>query len=362
MTVNASPQAAAPSTGAAAVMGQRRGRVHRKGSGTATTVRYVFLLLSVIFVLIPVYVLVVTSFKDGAEASPTTTWLLPEHWDTGNWVSAWSQLKGGLVRSLLLVVPSAIISAMLGSANGFVLSKWRFPGANVVFTLILFGMFIPYQAVMIPLMRLVTSVDLGFGIHTLILMHVVYGIPITTLIFRNYDESIPDELIEASRVDGAGMLRTYFSVVLPISAPQLRRRHHLAVHERVERLPLRAVLRRRGSVRPGHPRPEQPGARLDHGGLRGLDVRRPDRRRADAHRVHPAGQVLRRRAHGRLGQGLTRRTAPARGGPVLARGRGRRPLGSVSAVTDRVAPGDMVASWPGEARSAPTARPTSPST
>lgn len=219
MTVNASPQAAAPSTGAAAVMGQRRGRVHRKGSGTATTVRYVFLLLSVIFVLIAVYVLVVTSFKDGAEASPTTTWLLPEHWDTGNWVSAWSQLKGGLVRSLLLVVPSAIISAMLGSANGFVLSKWRFPGANVVFTLILFGMFIPYQAVMIPLMRLVTSVDLGFGIHTLILMHVVYGIPITTLIFRNYDESIPDELIEASRVDGAGMLRTYFSVVLPISAP-----------------------------------------------------------------------------------------------------------------------------------------------
>lgn len=219
MTVNASPQAAAPSTGAAAVMGQRRGRVHRKGSGTATTVRYVFLLLSVTFVLIAVYVLVVTSFKDGAEASPTTTWLLPEHWDTGNWVSAWSQLKGGLVRSLLLVVPSAIISAMLGSANGFVLSKWRFPGANVVFTLILFGMFIPYQAVMIPLMRLVTSVDLGFGIHTLILIHVVYGIPITTLIFRNYDESIPDELIEASRVDGAGMLRTYFSVVLPISAP-----------------------------------------------------------------------------------------------------------------------------------------------
>ena len=108
---------------------------------------------------------------------------------------------------------------MLGSANGFVLSKWRFPGANVVFTLILFGMFIPYQAVMIPLMRLVTSADLGFGIPTLILMHVVYGIPITTLIFRNYYETIPNELIEAARVDGAGMLRTYASVVLPISVP-----------------------------------------------------------------------------------------------------------------------------------------------
>ena len=123
------------------------------------------------------------------------------------------------MRSLQLVIPAALISAMLGSANGFVLSKWRFPGANVVFTLILFGMFIPYQAVMIPLMRLVINADLGFGIPTLILMHVVYGIPITTLIFRNYYETVPNELIEAARVDGAGMLRTYFSVVLPISVP-----------------------------------------------------------------------------------------------------------------------------------------------
>lgn len=108
---------------------------------------------------------------------------------------------------------------MLGSANGFVLSKWRFPGSNAVFTLILFGMFIPYQAVMIPLMRMVVNSGVGFGIPTLIFMHIVYGIPICTLIFRNYYESIPTELIEAAKVDGAGMLRTYFSVVLPISIP-----------------------------------------------------------------------------------------------------------------------------------------------
>lgn len=93
------------------------------------------------------------------------------------------------------------------------------PGANVVFTLILFGMFIPYQAVMIPLMKMVLTMGLPSGVPTLILAHVVYGIPITTLIFRNYYESIPQELIEASRVDGAGLLRTYFSVVLPISIP-----------------------------------------------------------------------------------------------------------------------------------------------
>ncbi|WP_017177122.1 carbohydrate ABC transporter permease [Actinomyces timonensis] len=181
--------------------------------------RYALLLASVILVLIPVYVLLVTSFKSAVEADPTRTWFLPARWSTDNWAKAWDALSGGLLRSLALVIPSSLISAMLGSANGFVLSKWRFPGANIVFTLILFGMFIPYQAVMIPLMRLVTQADLGFGIPTLILMHVVYGIPITTLIFRNYYETIPDELVEAARVDGAGMLRTYFSVVLPISVP-----------------------------------------------------------------------------------------------------------------------------------------------
>lgn len=88
------------------------------------------------------------------------------------------------------MIPSSLISAMPGSANGFVLSKWRFPGSNAVFTLILFGMFIPYQAVMIPLMRMVVNSGVGFGIPTLIFMHIVYGIPICTLIFRNYYESI----------------------------------------------------------------------------------------------------------------------------------------------------------------------------
>ena len=194
------------------------GRRRRPG-GWGRAVRSLLLIVSLAVVLIPVYVLVITSFKNGAEADPSSTWFLPEHWDTSNWSKAWNELNGGLVRSLALVIPSSLLSAMLGSANGFVLSKWRFPGANAVFTLILFGMFIPYQAVMIPLMRLVTSMEIGFGIHTLILMHVVYGIPITTLIFRNYYETIPDELIEAARVDGAGMLRTYASVVLPISVP-----------------------------------------------------------------------------------------------------------------------------------------------
>lgn len=191
----------------------------KTGTTIGKTVRYVLLILFLAAVLMPVYVLVVTSFKGASDADPSRTWFLPTEWNTDNWARAWEALKGGLLNSLLMVIPSSIISAMLGSANGFVLSRWRFPGANVVFTLILFGMFIPYQAVMIPLMKIVVSSNIGFGIHLLIFLHIVYGIPITTLIFRNYYESIPKDLIEAARIDGAGMLRTYFSVVLPISIP-----------------------------------------------------------------------------------------------------------------------------------------------
>lgn len=203
---------------------KKAGADHSVGSQSIgwTAVRYFLMLMVLCLVLIPVYVLIITSFKNGAEVSPTTAWALPETWDPSNWVNAWEALKGGLVRSLMLVIPSSIISAILGSMNGFVLSRWRFPGANIVFTLILFGMFIPYQAVMIPLMKIVVGAGsaLGvspFGIPALILMHVVYGIPICTLIFRNYYESVPNELIEAAKVDGAGMIRTYRSVVLPLS-------------------------------------------------------------------------------------------------------------------------------------------------
>ncbi|QPK93814.1 carbohydrate ABC transporter permease [Actinomyces sp. zg-332] len=183
------------------------------------TIRYVLLLLSVIFIFIPVYVLIVTSFKNGAEANPLHAWYLPESWVLDNWELAWKQLSAPILRTLQMVIPAALISSMLGSINGFVLSRWRFPYANLVFTLLLFGMFIPYQAVMVPLMKLVLGLNLPTGVPTLILIHVVYGIPITTLIFRNYYESVPNELIEAARVDGAGMLRTYWSVVLPISIP-----------------------------------------------------------------------------------------------------------------------------------------------
>jgi glucose/mannose transport system permease protein len=184
------------------------------------TVRYAILIAFVIVMLMPLYVLLVTSFKAGSEIGVNGQWSLPEQWTLASWSKAWKALGPSFGRTFELAIPVALISSFIGAANGFVLSRWRFPGADVVFTLILFGMFIPYQAVMIPLGQVVQFLGVPRGIPTLILVHTIYGIPICTLIFRNYYATIvPAELIEASNVDGAGLIRTFRSVILPISAP-----------------------------------------------------------------------------------------------------------------------------------------------
>jgi glucose/mannose transport system permease protein len=184
------------------------------------TVRYAALIAFLLVILMPLYVLVVTSLKAGSEIGVNGQWNLPEHWTLASWSKAWTALGPSFLRTFELAIPVALISSLIGAANGFVLSRWRFPGADVIFTLILFGMFIPYQAVMIPLGQVVRTLDVPRGIPTLILVHVIYGIPICTLIFRNYFATVvPTELIEASNVDGAGLLRTLWSVILPISGP-----------------------------------------------------------------------------------------------------------------------------------------------
>jgi len=200
--------------------GVRRRRQRRAG---ALMFKYVALAFVALVVLLPVYVLVVASFKSGAEADPSGAWALPEVWSLDAWREAWNGEQYGLLpflkNSLKLVIPATLISTTLGSLNGFVLSRWRFPGSDLVFLFLLFGMFIPYQAVMIPLTQIFIDVDFPEGIPRLVFAHIVYGIPITTLIFRSYYATIPEDLIEAARMDRAGMLRTYWSVVLPVSAP-----------------------------------------------------------------------------------------------------------------------------------------------
>lgn len=182
-------------------------------------VRYALLLLFLLAVLMPAYVLLVTSFKSQGDATPGRAWSLPTSWELDGWRHAWEVLAPSIGRTFAMVIPAAVISAFMGALNGFVLSRWRFPGADLVFTLILFGMFIPYQSVVIPLVSLLQNLGIPSGVPSLIVLHVVYGLPITTLIFRNYFAGVPQELIEAARVDGAGMLRTFAHIILPISAP-----------------------------------------------------------------------------------------------------------------------------------------------
>lgn len=198
----------------------------RKNERTlGSTLRFLALLITAIIVLLPVYVLIVTSFKLPGDATAANAWALPTEWSLDNWRNAWSgsdripAQAPGLLRSFALVIPAALISSFLGSMNGYVFAKWRFPYSNLVFTFVLFGMFIPYQAVMIPLVEVMNEVPLPSGIPQLIFIHVVFGLPIATLIFRNYYTSIPQELIEAAKVDGSGLFRTYWSVVLPNSIP-----------------------------------------------------------------------------------------------------------------------------------------------
>ncbi|MDY0018958.1 MAG: carbohydrate ABC transporter permease [Anaerolineae bacterium] len=189
---------------------------------------YLLLLLFALVFLIPVYVMVVSSLKPFAEVQDLSRlWNLPQTVTFESFKAAWSGIpdKGlrGLARNMLnsinLTIPATLISSLLGSLNGYVLSKWKFKGSDIIFPLILFGMFIPYQSVLIPLTQMLSAIGLGGTLWGLVLVHVVYGIPITTLIFRNYYAGVPTDLVEAARIDGAGILGTYWHVLFPISMP-----------------------------------------------------------------------------------------------------------------------------------------------
>ena len=194
------------------------GRIRSRWSRWFTTGRYLGLLGLVGVFLIPVYVLLVTAFKDPTQVSPSQMWALPDSLSLDTFREVWPVMKDGFRNSMIMAVPASVIASFLGAANGFVLSKWRFPGADIAFPLILFGMFIPYQAVLIPLNQLMRELDMHDQTG-LTLVHIVYGLPITTLIFRSYFSGISDELIDAAQVDGAGMLRTFAFVALPIALP-----------------------------------------------------------------------------------------------------------------------------------------------
>lgn len=180
---------------------------------------YILLLFFSMFYLIPMYVMLVTGFKSFDEVSLKTMWNLPTGLAVENFQAAYEVLSPHLWNSIRLVIPTAMLSAIIGSINGYILTKWRFPGVGLLFPLILFGMFIPYQSIIIPLVQFMNWANLAGGIPGLALAHIIYGIPITTLIFRGYYASVPNEMVEAARIDGASLIQTYINIFLPLSVP-----------------------------------------------------------------------------------------------------------------------------------------------
>jgi glucose/mannose transport system permease protein len=187
-----------------------------------TTLDYVslaFLFLCMLFFLMPLYVMVVTGLKDSTNVSLSTMWNLPTRLSGGGFIEAWQRLLPNMGNSLMLAIPATVISSIIGSINGYLFAKWKFPGANVVFAFLVFGMFIPYQSILIPLIQWLQYIHLYGTIWGLIIVHVIYGLPITSLIFRNYFANLPDELLEAARIDGAGLIRIFTRVMLPLAKP-----------------------------------------------------------------------------------------------------------------------------------------------
>ena len=180
---------------------------------------FILIALAVVY-LLPVYLLVLTGLKPLNQVDLKTMWSLPIgglHID--NFIAGYQQLAPNIRNSLVMVIPEALLSALLGSFNGYLLSKWKFRGSNLVFSLILFGMFIPYQSILIPLVKFMQYIKLYGDIPGLVLVHIIYGIPITTLIFRNYYAGIGTEILESGRIDGASLMGLYRYIMFPLSAP-----------------------------------------------------------------------------------------------------------------------------------------------
>ena len=189
---------------------------------------YIALIIFALFYLMPLFVMLATSLKSLEEIRTGSLIALPREITFDAWITAWSSACSGIKceglqpyfwNSVIMVIPAVLISTFIGALNGFAIAQWKFPGANTIFALILFGCFIPFQVVLLPMARLLGELGLAGSIPGLILVHVVYGIGFTTLFFRNYYVSIPVELVKAAKVDGASYFRIFFSIFLPLSLP-----------------------------------------------------------------------------------------------------------------------------------------------
>jgi len=191
-------------------------------------VLYALLVLFALYYLTPLYVVLTTSLKPMDEVRAGNLIALPQTWTIDAWIKAWSGacigvdcsgLRPYFWNSVRMVVPSVLISTFIGALNGYVLAHWRFRGSEILFTALLVGCFIPFQVVLLPMARLLGIFGIANTTAGLIFVHIVYGLAFTTLFFRNFYISVPEELIKAARVDGAGFFLIFRKVVLPLSGP-----------------------------------------------------------------------------------------------------------------------------------------------
>jgi glucose/mannose transport system permease protein len=199
-----------------------------RGFSVGRLVLYALLGLFAVFYLLPLFVMIVTSFKSLDEIRLGNMLALPQQPTTDAWFAAWQTscigltcegLKGYFWNSIKMVVPAVFTSTLLGSLNGYVLTKWRFPGHRWIFALMLFGCFIPFQSVLVPMALILGKLGIAGTTAGLVLVHVVYGLGFTTLFFRNYYEAFPNELIRAAQMDGASFFQIFRRIMLPSSGP-----------------------------------------------------------------------------------------------------------------------------------------------
>lgn len=191
---------------------------------------YALLLSAALFFLLPLYIMVSTSLKTMDEIRLGNLFAWPAAASLDAWAMAWSSactglecrgIRVGFWNSVAIAVPSTVISIFFGALNGYALAFWRVRWAEIFFGVLLFGAFIPYQVMMYPLVRAFATVGLFGTLPGIILIHTVFGMPIMTLLFRNYYAAVPGELFKAARIDGGGFWRIFFQLMLPMSVPML---------------------------------------------------------------------------------------------------------------------------------------------
>jgi glucose/mannose transport system permease protein len=180
---------------------------------------YLVLAAFAAFYFMPFYLMIITGLKPYADVNVTRMWDLPRGFYLEGVLDAWQRVSPNFWNSMIITIPAALISSFIGSINGYIFAKWRFRGADTLFILFLVGMFLPYQGILIPLVLTLQAVGLYATVIGLIMVHCIFGIPITALLFRSYYAGIPNELMDAAKMDGCTFFGLYRWILLPISMP-----------------------------------------------------------------------------------------------------------------------------------------------